>query len=145
MRVFLLLLCVFLIAACSEKSGNSFTKIPDNDQSIAMKVEQLPEKTPRFYEISSGNKKIEFFVIALDGKPGAYLNRCRKCFNSGLGFRFNEDIITCKTCNESFPLTEIPTGVGSCHPIRVKGNLSDGSFIVERKAVYYAYLNPSKL
>lgn len=134
-----------MLDACSERSGDSLTKVPDNDQNIVINVEQLSGKKPRFYEINAGNKKIEFFVVKLDGQPGAYLNRCRKCFNSGLGFSFEEDTVRCKTCNEKFPLSELPTGVGSCHPIRVMGILNGGKFVIERKAVYSAYLNPSKL
>ncbi|TAN45068.1 MAG: DUF2318 domain-containing protein [Nitrospirae bacterium] len=143
MKAFIILL-VLMFGACSERGGNSFTKVPDNDQSIVINVEQLSEKIPRFYEINAGNKKIELFVIKIDGQPGAYLNRCRKCFASGLGFSFEENSIRCKTCNESFPASEIPTGVGSCHPIRIKGVLNNGNFSVERKAVYSTYLNPSK-
>ncbi len=112
-----LVISLLFLSSCSE--DEDFQPITMNDTESVI-IHDKPEGIPSFYRTEIEKKKIEFFVIRLNGENRVFLNRCRRCFNSGLGFRFEEGLIRCKACNVTYPVREISKGIGSCYPIPVK-------------------------
>ncbi|WP_203471984.1 Fe-S-containing protein [Dissulfurispira thermophila] len=129
---------LFLIS-CSQKI--SFLEPSTVGEDVVINIDNLTEKSPIFYKTKIDDTTIEFFVIKVKGQTHAYLNRCRRCFNSGLGFAFDKEYMRCKSCNIIIPIDELSEGIGSCYPIHVNGRLINGQYHIARKGLYSAYHN----
>lgn len=139
MRIFLFFTVFLSLVSCSQKS--SFPEAPTIGDDIVINVNNLAEKAPVFYKTRVNNTTIEFFVIKVKGQTKVYLNRCRRCFNSGLGFVFDKEYARCKSCDVMIPIDELSEGIGSCYPIHVDGRLINGQYLIARKGLYSAYYN----
>lgn len=126
--IFSLFPLFLFLASCT--STEDFVVIRDAEKGISVDISSLTEKKPVFYKAEFKGSEFEFFVIKIKGEPKAFLNRCRKCYNSGLGFRFDSTHVQCRACNESFPIEEIAHGVGSCYPISLNSSLEGGKMTV---------------
>lgn len=127
--IFSLFPLFLFLTSCT--STEDFVIIRDAEKGISVDVSSLTEKKPVFYKAELKGSKFEFFVIKIKGEPKAFLNRCRKCYNSGLGFRFDSTHVQCRACNESFPIEEIAHGVGSCYPISLNSSIEGGIMTVK--------------
>lgn len=112
------------VLSCSEKESFQYIQ-PSGDEIVLL--HESSEGIPVFYRTEIEGKRIDFFSIRLEGENRVFLNRCRKCFNSGLGFSFEDKYVRCKACNVMYPVREISRGVGSCYPIPVPSR-SDGRY-----------------
>lgn len=136
LRTTALLLCCSTALHCAEEQAFKSIK-PANDEIIIS--HDKPEGIPDFYRAEIDGRKIDFFVVSLNGQLMIFLNRCRKCFNSGLGFRFEDGLIRCRACNVTYPVKEISRGIGSCYPISVKSR-SEGRYIrIKKEDLIQAY------
>ncbi len=113
-KIFLILIILFFIS-CSTNEVFLSPEIKGND--IMIDINKLIDKMPVYYRIFNDEKKIDFFVIKGDNNIKVYLNNCRKCFSSGLGFSYEDGYLRCKTCGVRFSVDELPSGMGSCHPV----------------------------
>lgn len=129
LRFFILFLPCFVFLSCAREESFQTVNPVDDELIIA---HDKPEGKPDFYSAEIDGRKIEFFVVRLNGQLMVFLNRCRKCFNSGLGFRFEDGLIRCRACNVTYPVKEISRGIGSCYPIPVKSR-SEGRYIRIKK------------
>lgn len=129
LRALILSLPFILLSSCTKEEAFK-TINPVNNEIVISHDKQ--DGIPEFYRTEINGKRIDFFVIRLDGELKVFLNRCRRCFNSGLGFRFEDGLIRCRACNVTYPVREISRGVGSCYPIPVKSR-SEGRYIRIKK------------
>lgn len=137
-RSFLIALLILLsFLSCANESA-VFTEVPEG-QDVVLAAGDLVDNVPRFYRQKVGADEIEFFVVKIGGVPGAYLNRCRKCFASGRGFSFDAPLLRCRTCNETFPVESVSTGIGSCFPIHIKGTSEEGLLRIRPSDLSSAY------
>lgn len=111
----ILIAVITLTASC--KKSDEFIEVKSTDKGVFVGINNLAEKTPVFYKTELNGAEFEFFVVKINGEVKPFLNRCRRCYRSGLGFSFDKTHIRCKTCNEKFLIEDIPQGVGSCYPI----------------------------
>jgi hypothetical protein len=130
-RLFALLVISVVIAltACSKKED--FIIISNAEKGISFKIAGMVEKKPVFYKAEFKDSEFEFFVIKINGEVRTFLNRCRKCYGSGLGFSFDETHVRCLACNEKFPIEEIVDGVGSCYPIPLKSSVQGDTIYIK--------------
>ena len=74
------------------------------------------------------NRKINFFVLKHEGKVLAFLDACARCYPEKLGYSFEGGRFICRKCNMSYSAEDIENGAGSCHPIKLKGELRGGVY-----------------
>lgn len=127
--IFSLVSLLLFAAACTRTED--FIIVRDAEKGISVDIKALIEKKPVFYKAEFKGSAFEFFVIKINGEPKAFLNRCRKCYNSGLGFRFDDTHVQCRACNESFPIEDIAHGVGSCYPISLNSRVEGEKITVK--------------
>jgi nitrite reductase/ring-hydroxylating ferredoxin subunit len=116
-RIFALPIVVAVIALAACNRNGDFIEIMNAEKGISVNIKGLIEKKPVFYKAEIKGTEFEFFVIKINGEVRAFLNRCKKCYGSGLGFSFDETHVRCRACNEKFQIEDIAHGVGSCYPI----------------------------
>ena len=83
---------------------------------------------PVFFTYSYKRRNINFFVLKHDGKVLSFLDACARCYPERLGYRFEGGRFICRECKMGYSVEDIEKGAGSCHPIRLKGELRDGVY-----------------
>ncbi len=135
----IILFLLSILISCAEEQAFQHVSPVDDEMVIS---HDKPDGIPDFYRTEINGKRIDFFVVRLNGGARVFLNRCRKCFNSGLGFRFEDGLIRCRACNVTYPVKEISRGMGSCYPIPVKSR-SEGRYIhIKKEDLMQAYSLP---
>jgi hypothetical protein len=127
---------LFWLFSCSEKESFQYIS-PQGNQFIIL--HNSPPEVPVFYTTEINSRRIDFFVIRIEGETRVFLNRCRRCFNSGLGFRFEDKYIRCRTCNVTYPVREVLKGIGSCYPIPVKARVEGRYCYINTEDLLEAY------
>lgn len=125
--LYLLLLCLMLLAACSKST--TYSKAPLSGEEVTIDTLSLQPDIPRFFTYSSGNRNINFFVIKIDDEILSFLDECISC-KSHLGYTFSNGHFTCKECSMEYSVSEVKNGIGSCYPIRLPGKLRDGKYYI---------------
>ena len=125
--LYLLLLCLMLLAACSKHTSYSTALV--SGEEVTIDALSLQPDVPRFFTYSSGNTNINFFVIKIDNEVLSFLDECVSC-KSHLGYTFSNGHFTCKECSMEYSVSEVKNGIGSCYPIRLPGKLQDGKYYI---------------
>lgn len=105
------------------------------DDKVVVNTSQLIDKRPVFYSYNYNKKRINFFVIKIDGKVSSYLDACAECYPKKLGFGFDDGSIYCRACNVKYPIDNIEKGFGSCYPIRITGEEREDKYFIPLKAL----------
>lgn len=95
---------------------------------IVVQTSALQDGVPRYFSHWHEGIAIRFFVVKTEGKPGAFLDACMKCYPQKLGFRYDNGSVICRACSERYPVSEIEDGVGSCYPIKLGGRAEGGEY-----------------
>ncbi len=129
MKIFLLVLfgCLF-IAACSAQPA--YREAPRSGPDIAVELKTLVPDVPAFFTYHYRGKKINFFVMKVDGRVLSFFDACARCYPARRGYRYEEGSIICRECNVRYSVSQIEKGIGSCFPIRVEGSLRDGKYLI---------------
>lgn len=125
----LLLIIAFAASSCSRMPA--YEKAPLNGAGdIAINVRSLKEGVPEFYTFDSAGKRIDFFLIRVNGEIQSYFDACAMCYSEKLGYRVVGGEIVCRACNLKYTADELKTGIGGCHPIPLPGRTENGSYII---------------
>jgi len=119
---------VLFLAACSRHPSYPETAKIGND--AAIDIASLKQSTPEFFTYHYKRKKVNFFVMNIDGKILSFFDACERCYPKKLGYRFDNGSVVCRSCNIRFPLSEIEKGIGSCFPIKLEGHIADGKYLI---------------
>lgn len=119
---------LLLLLCCSGQTA--YPEPSREGQHVAVDVKALTPEVPAFFTYRHRGKKINFFVMKIDGKVLSFLDACMSCYPSKRGYRFEEGRIVCRDCNAGYPVSEIEKGVGGCFPIRITGSLLDGKYLI---------------
>jgi uncharacterized membrane protein len=119
----LLLVCFLFIAACTRQPVYPEPERVGTD--VSLDVRGLQDGVPEFYTLHHMDRAITFFVVKIDGRVLSFLDACMKCHPKKLGFRFDDGSVSCRACDESYPVSDIERGFGSCYPIKLQGR-TDG-------------------
>ncbi len=95
---------------------------------VIVDIRTLQENIPQFYSYHSLGRTINFFIIKMDGRVLSFLDACMKCHPKKRGFRFDSGFVICRACDERFPVSEIETGIGSCYPIKLEGQVDGNEY-----------------
>jgi uncharacterized membrane protein len=125
--LYLLLMFIMLLAACSKPAA--YSKAPVSGEDVTIDAQSLQPGIPQFFTYSSGNRNINFFVIKIDNEVLSFLDACLSC-ETKLGYTFSNGHFTCKECGIEYSVSEIKSGIGSCYPIRLTGTLRAGKYYI---------------
>ncbi len=137
---FLVVLAVLLFSfACNSKKAYNAPDIRDGYAVI--NIAELKDATPQFFSLKIQNKRIDFFVLKLGSAIESYLDACIKCYPHKKGYSADGFYLVCQYCNVRYPLDSLKTGVGSCYPIPIQGELKRQEYRISldrlRKAKRY--------
>ncbi len=126
--ILILILSVMLMSSCT--GDPAYPEAGSNATEVIVDITSLKPDIPQFYTYRSGDKKINLFVIKIDGELFSFLDACLSC-SPRLGFSFSNGVFTCKVCGTKYSVAEVKHGIGGCYPIKVPGKLKDGKYYIE--------------
>jgi uncharacterized membrane protein len=122
-------LFVFLsLGACAKQPG--YPEPPRIGPDVAVEVKTLTPEVPLFFTYHYHGKKINFFVVKINGRVLSFIDACASCYPARLGYRYDNGFFVCRKCNVRYSVSEIENGVGGCFPIRIEGSLRDGKYLI---------------
>ena len=117
-----------LLAACSKQPLYPAPPIKGAEAAIDLKT--LTPEIPKYFTYHYRGRRVNFFVIKTGDKVLSFLDACASCYPRKLGFRFDNGYFTCRACNVRYSVSEIEKGIGSCFPIRIRGDVRDGEYFL---------------
>ena len=121
-------LALLFLSSCSRQ--HSYQKPLVKGSNVIVDINSLKPDIPAFYTYSYLGKKINFFVINVNGKVVSFLDACENCHPAKLGYRFEEGYLICRHCNVKYPVSKIEKGIGGCFPIPVTGRIQNGQYLI---------------
>lgn len=124
----------FTIISCSRMPA--YERAPlNNAGDVAINIKTLKGKVPVFYTYDFDGRRIDFFLIKVNGNVQSYFDACAMCYHKKLGYRVEGNEIVCRACNLRYTADELKTGLGSCHPIPLPGRTENGTYIITKEAI----------
>lgn len=128
-----LIIFLLFLPSCSKQP---LYPAPDiKEGRVVIDISMLKNGIPVFYSYSYNKKRINFFILKIDGRISSYLDACAECYPKKLGFGFDNGSIYCRSCNVKHPIDSIEMGFGSCYPIRVAGEEQQGKYFISLKTL----------
>ncbi len=131
--IIFLMLSILFLSYCSRQP--LYPSAPINGDKVVIDITNLNEGIPAFYSYDYNKKRINFFVIRINGRVSSYLDACSSCYPKRLGFGFDNGYIYCRSCDVRYPVNEIEKGLGSCYPIKIPGEEKDGGYLISIKTL----------
>ncbi|KJU84032.1 hypothetical protein MBAV_003777 [Candidatus Magnetobacterium bavaricum] len=97
---------------------------------LTFNVETLVDKIPQFYTYRYQDRRINFFVIKVDGKVMSFLDACKSCYSRKLGFEFHDGYFKCRSCKTSYSVHEIEKGISNCLPVKIEGRRQGDTYMI---------------
>lgn len=129
--LFLILFAASLLSSCNDKP--SFKQISFDGPIAELDTKSLVNNQPEFYTVTIDGRKINFFVVMVNGEVQSYFNACLTCYPKKLGFRSKDGGVICRTCNVSYPVKSLKDGIGNCYPIKLKGNKGNDKYVIRKE------------
>jgi uncharacterized membrane protein len=101
----------------------------------SVEVGHLKEKVPEFFSYNYMGKRINFFVIKINGRVSSFLDACSTCYPKKAGFRYEDGYISCRACDVSYHVEDIEKGIGSCIPLKLPGEEKEGRYLISLRAL----------
>jgi uncharacterized membrane protein len=121
---------LLLVSSCARMP--SYAEAPREGGEARVPLSALSEGLPVFYSYVKEGGRVNFFVVLRDNEARSYLDACAKCGPKKKGFRVSGEKLLCNACGVGHPLDALD-GVGSCHPLPLKGALRDGYYAIQEK------------
>lgn len=128
-----LLIPCLLLTSCAKKPA--YPDAPLSGETITIDTKSLKESSPVLYSLRHNGKRIDFFVVKMNGDIQSYFDACAKCYPEKLGYRVDGKYVVCKKCDIRYSIESLKTGIGSCYPIALKGKTEGDKYIIDKKAV----------
>ena len=129
--LFVILFAASLLSSCNNQS--SFKQISLDGSIAEVDTKSLIDNQPEFYTVTLDGRKINFFVVMVNGEVQSYFNVCLTCYPKKLGFRFKDGGVICRTCNVSYPVDSLKDGIGNCYPIKLKGLRENDKYVISKE------------
>ncbi|MHB8882225.1 MAG: Fe-S-containing protein [Thermodesulfovibrionales bacterium] len=134
MRVLLSSICLTaFLFSCADRP--SYTSVDLAGDQLTLPVQALSDGSPAFYSVMIDGKKINFFIVLMDGRVQSYLDACKECYSKKLGYHHEKGHMVCKACKVRFPLDRLDSGIGGCYPIKLQGTLEEGRYVIRKEAL----------
>lgn len=128
-----------LLISCS--SRQSYNDATISEGAVVIDVTSLEEVTPQFFSVRVKDTGVNFILLKLRGSIESYLDACAKCYPYKMGYALEGFYLRCRYCNKRYPLDSLKTGIGSCYPLPLKGELRGEKYYISleelEKAVQY--------
>jgi uncharacterized membrane protein len=128
---FLILFAASLLSSCNNQP--SFKQISFDGSRAEADIKNLADKQAEFYTINIDGRKINFFIVMINGDVQSYFDACLTCYPKKLGFRFKDNGVICKTCDVGYPVDTLKDGIGSCYPIKLKGSRENDKYVIDKE------------
>ncbi len=129
MKVFCIMLFFSLsLGGCAKQP--SYPEPPRVGNDVAVESGTMRPEEPVFFTHRYQGKKINFFVIKVEGRVLSFLDACARCYPAKRGYYFEAGRLVCRECNVNYSVSEIEKGMGSCFPIQITGHLQDGRYLI---------------
>jgi uncharacterized membrane protein len=130
-KIIILVLCVLtVVISCDKKPF--YKEAPFDGSNVVIDAKTMKEGAAEFYSLVLDGRRINFFLLMINGNIDSYFDACLECYPKKLGFRVDGRHIVCKACNVGYPVEELKKGIGSCYPIQIKGTVKDGKYIIKK-------------
>jgi len=132
MKVLFLFAAVLLFAgSCNHKPH--YGTVPLDNRQASIDISSLRESVPEFYTAVLEGKRVDFFLVMMNGEISSYFDACKECYFKKLGYHNDAGAMVCRACNVRFPLDRLNTGIGGCYPIRLKGTREGNTYVIARE------------
>ena len=122
---------LLLFTACAKVPV--YSAAPFDGNKVRIELNSLTEKKALFYTFQyRGSKKINYFVIRIDGEVQSYFDACIKCYPRKLGYQAHNDRLVCRACNVDYSVYDLKDGIGSCYPIKLKGHAEGYFYLIDK-------------
>ncbi|MDP2168368.1 MAG: Fe-S-containing protein [Thermodesulfovibrionales bacterium] len=125
---------VILLALYSCSKKPEYPASPGQGDVIKINLKGLKKGEPLFLSLPYNSKRIDFFVLRINGTVQSYFDACIKCYPKKLGYRLEGGSLICKACGMRYPIEGLK-GVGSCYPIGLEGRVEGENYIIEKETV----------
>jgi len=122
----------FIFYACSAKP--SYPEVQAQGEVIKLDIRAFKEAEPVFYSYMHRGKRIDFFVLAMNGTIQSYFDACARCYPKKMGYQHIDGKLLCRACGMRFSLDSLD-GIGSCYPIPLKGRVEGENYIIDKKDI----------
>jgi uncharacterized membrane protein len=118
-----------LVFSCSGKP--TYTEARPSGEELRFALESLRDGEPVFHSLMHEGKRIDFFVLKINGRVESYFDACAKCYPKKLGYRKDGDYLKCVACGQRYPLDDL-RGTGSCYPLKLPGRVVGDSYVIDK-------------
>lgn len=132
-QIYFLIGLVLIFSACSKKPV--YPEAPFDGSSIRIEQADVPDKKPLFFTFTVNTRRINFFLLKINGDIESYFDACSKCFPKKMGFRHENNRIICRACNVGYNLDDLKEGIGSCYPIKLNSRVEGTTYVIDRKDI----------
>ena len=133
-NIVLIFFMLLSFIACESDKAKYNKPLVEGDR-VVIDTSLLGDESPRFYSITLDTKKVDFFVVKENDSVESYLDACENCYQYKKGYNVEGSYVICRHCGSTYPLGSLKTGMGSCHPMPLKGELEGGKYYISLKEI----------
>jgi len=130
-----ILVIIILTAAASCSRQPLYPAPPLSGSNVVIDVSTLAPEVPQFYTYRYGDKKVNFFILKVQGKVLAFLDACVSCYSKKRGYQEKDGYVVCRACDISFSVYKLEKGIGGCYPIKIEGKTENGQYLIPLKTL----------
>jgi uncharacterized membrane protein len=127
-RALFILLAMVVMLACSKFPSHPASTVKGD--TIEVRISALVPQVPSYFSYTLNDRKINYFVLLIDGKVQSYFDACETCHPKKLGFRYEDGYLYCRACNEKYSVRDLETGRGNCYPVKLPGEQKGDKYII---------------
>ena len=130
-----LIFFVFLFSIACESDKAIYNKPLVERGKVIIDPRYLEEKSPEFFSVTLNKKRVNFLIVKVNGSVESYLDACENCYRFKKGYRIEGPYVICKYCGSTYPLDSLRTGLGSCHPMPLKGKMEGDKYYISLREI----------
>ena len=108
----------------------SHPEVKATGDTFEVNLASLVPEVPSYFSYTYKGRKINFFVIMVDGRVQSYFDACETCHPKKLGFRYEGGYLYCRACSEKYSVKDLETGHGNCYPVKLSGQQKGDKYII---------------
>ncbi len=124
-------LAALALALLSCARTPSYPEATATDGEIRFAIETLTEDKPALFSFHHEGRRINYFVLKINGRVESYFDACAKCSPKKLGYRVSGGRLVCAACGQRYRMDDLG-GIGSCYPLRLEGRVEGASYVIEK-------------
>ncbi len=104
---------------------------------LEIPLAEISDGRAHFYKVKANDgTMVTFFTLkSRDGVIRAAIDSCDVCYQSGLGYYQEGDVMVCKNCGQKFASNKINILRGGCNPAPLKRKIVGNNLVVAMKDI----------